>query len=193
MATITLGWSLVEQGSHDEGIELMRRGIAAHEQTGTQIARPHFLALLAEALGRAGRADEGLRLFNDAMELAQQNGERCYLAELYRVKGELELMRGSQRVLSQAATGGKGKLKTEGSVEAEREAETCFAESIRIAQQQKAKSWELRATVSLARLYRDGGKQKKARSLLAPIYASLTEGFDTLDVREAKALLGDGS
>ena len=189
MATITLGWSLVEQGNQDEGIELIRQGIAAHEGTGMQIATPHFIALLAEALGRAERADEGLRLFNDALELAQRNDEGCYVAELYRVKGELELMRGRQRVLSRAATGGKGKLNTEGSAQAEREAEACFQESIKIAQQQQAKSWELRATTSLARLYRDQGKQKKARNLLAPIYASFTEGFDTLDLRDAKALL----
>ena len=193
MSTVTRGWSLVEQGSQEEGIALLRQGIAAHEGTGTQIALPHFLAVLAESLGRAGRAEEGLRLFNDALELARRNDEGCYLAELYRVKGELELMRGRQRVLSRAATGGKGKLNTEGSAAAEREAEACFHESIRIAQEQKAKSWELRATMSLARLYQDQGKRKRGRNLLAPVYASFTEGFDTLDLREAKALLDDGS
>ena len=188
MSTVTRGWALVEQGSEAEGIELIRQGIAAHDQSGTQLARPHFMALLAEALGRAGQVEEALRLFDEALELAQRNDEGCYLAELYRVKGELQLTRVREHGLARAVPGGAG---VNGSVDALREAEACFHESIKIAQRQKAKSWELRATVSMARLYKSQRKLKKARGLLAPVYESFSEGFDTLDLLEAKALLDE--
>src|SRR5204863_7758995 len=157
MSTITRGWASFDQGSVEEGIQLICHGLAAHVRSGTQVARPHFLALLGEAQGRAGQAEDGLRLLDEAITSAERNNEGCYLAELYRVKGELELVHG-----------GEG-------------AEACFRKSIEIAQRQQAKSLELRTAMSLARLYRGQGKAKGARDLLAPVYGSFTEGFDTLD------------
>jgi predicted ATPase/DNA-binding winged helix-turn-helix (wHTH) protein len=188
-ATITRAWALIEQGLQEEGIEQMRQGLAAHQATGAEVARPHFLALLAEALGRAHQAEEGLRVMEEALEAAHRHEEGSYLAELYHIKGELLLMQATGRGVSRAATGGKTVFEPEPPVVAQ--AEGCFNQSIKIAQQQKAKSWELRAVMSLARLYQNQGKQEEARGLLAQIYDRFTEGFDTLDLREAKALLDE--
>ena len=188
-ATIVRGWALLEQGLQEEGIEKVREGLAAHQATGAKVARPHFLAVLVEALGKVRQAEEGLRVLEEALELTHPNGEACYLAELYRIKGELLLMQATDRVLSRAVAGGKAVVEAEPPAVAQ--AEGCFSQSIKIAQQQKAKSWELRAVVSLARLYQNQGKQEEARGLLTQIYDRFTEGFDTVDLREAKALLDE--
>ncbi|MFY9555657.1 MAG: AAA family ATPase [Blastocatellia bacterium] len=189
-ATITRGWALIEQGLQEEGIEQMRQGLAAHKATGTVVTRPHFLALLAEALGKARQFEEGLRVLEEALELAHRNGEKCYLAELYRIKGELLLMHATNRDGPRAATDGKEVGESE---RPEIAAEGCFDQSIKIAQQQNAKSWELRTAMSLARLYQKQGKRQEARILLTKIYGTFTEGFDTMDLREAKALLNGSS
>ena len=177
-AKVLRGWALVEQGLQEDGIAMMREGLAAHQATGTEMARPHFLILLGEALGKAGEPDEGLDLLEKALALIHSKGERCYLAEVYRVKGELILMRAERVVVH-------------GEPPAVSEAEACFHQSIQIAQQQKAKSYELRTAMSLARLYQKQNKREEARDLLAPIFSFFTEGFDTGDLSEAKALLAD--
>jgi predicted ATPase len=169
-ATIVRGWALMERGLQEEGIEQMREGLAAHQATGTEMARPLFLTLLGEALGKAHRTEEGLQLLEEGLALVHRQGERCYLAEIYRIKGELLLMQ---------ATSQKQSL----------QAEACFHRSINTAQEQKAKSCELRACMSLARLYQNQRKHEEARNVLAQIYDSFTEGFATADLREAKALL----
>jgi len=158
-AEITRGWALFEQGSREEGIEQMRQGLAVHQATGAKVIHPQFLTLLGEALGKSGQTEEALRLLDEALETAQRNQDENYLAEIYRIKGEL--------------TGD----------------EECFNQSLRIARRQQAKSWELRTAMSLAHLYKRQGKQAEAQALLAPVYNSFTEGFDTVDLREAKALL----
>ena len=175
-ATIVLGWALSEQGMEEEGIEQMRQGIAAHEATGTEMARPLFLSLLGEALGKTHQTEEGLDLLEEALSLIHRKGERCYLPELYRIKGELLLMRDE-------------KVRINGELADASDAEACFHESIKIAQQQKAKAYELRARMSLSRLYQNQNKHQEARNVLAQIYDSFTEGFDTADLLEAKALL----
>ena len=167
----------------------MREGLAAYQATGTELMRPHFLALLAEALAKARHVEEGLRILEEALAVVHRNGERYYQAELYRLKGELLLMQATGR--GRLASGYRWKRCGRGRAPAVAQAEACFNQSIKIAQQQKAKSWELRAVMSLARLYQNQGKQKEARSLLAQIYDRFTEGFDTLDLREAKALLDE--
>ena len=187
MATFTLGWALIEQGRPEEAIQQMRQGLAAQQATGTQVLLPHFMALLAEALAKSGQAEEGLLISEEALVVADRTGEGYYQAELYRIKGELLLTQARSRGLSRAATGGKAVFETEPPSVVQ--AEGCFNQSIKIAQQQKAKSWELRAVMSLARLYQNQGKQEEARGLLARIYDSFTEGFETTDLREAKALL----
>ena len=121
--------------------------------------------------------------------MADRNGEAYYRAELHRVRGELLLMQAGDRSLSRAATGGRVVVGAERSVVAQ--AESCFNQSINIARLQKAKSWELRAAMSLARLYQEQGKQEEARSLLTQTYRTFTEGFDTVDLREGKALLDE--
>jgi predicted ATPase len=170
MATVMRCWSRFEQQGEEEVIEQMREALAALEATGTAFVRPHFLALLAEALAKARHYEEGLRMLEDALSSSQRNGHRYYQAELYRVKGELLLMQSKGPGVTRAAEG-------------------CFKESVKIAQQQKAKSWELRAVMSMARLHQNKSKQAETRSLLTQIYCSFTEGFDTVELREAKTLL----
>lgn len=191
MATIARGGALTEQGQEEEGVEQMRQGLAAHQATGAELARSHFLALLGEALGRNGQAEEGLRLLDEALGLADRDGEICspHQAELYRIKGELLLMQATSRDLSRVAAGGGAVVKPEPPEVAQ--AEGCFSRSIKIARRQKAKSWELRAVMSLARLYQNRGRMEEARDLLTHIYDRFTEGFDTADLREAKALLDE--
>jgi predicted ATPase len=169
MSMIILGSTLFDLGSQEEGIAEMRLGLAAYKATGTQIARPQFLALLAEALGRMAQFEEGLCLIEEAIQLAQSRHEHCYLAELYRSKGELLFMQAGDQELSEA----------------------CFQESLKIGRQQQAKSWVLRASISLARLYQNRRRHEKALDLIRPVYESFTEGFDTLDLREAQSLLDE--
>jgi len=188
MSTITLGWALFEQGKREEAIEQMRQGLAAHQATGSEVVLPHFLGLLAEALGKARQTEEGLRVLDEALEAAR-HGDGCYLAELHRIKGELILMQASSRGISRAATVGKTVVEAE--LPPVAQAEGCFKQSMAIAQQQQAKSWELRAVMSLARLYQNQGKREEARTLLTQIYLWFTEGFDTKDLRDAKALLDE--
>lgn len=187
MATVMRGWVLLTQGQHEEAIEQMREGLAALQATGTELVRPHFLGLLAEALGHARQPEEGLRALEEALNLAQRGGERYYEAELYRLKGELLLMQASGQGPSLAATSGKALIEAEPTARAQ--AEACFNQSIKIAQKQKAKSWELRAAMSMARLYQNQSKQKEAHTLLTRTYSRFAEGFATTDLREAKALL----
>ena len=130
--------------------------------------QPCFLALLAEAQGTMEQPAEGLTTLTEALTLVDTTGERWYDSELYRLKGELLLQQNSDN---------------------QAEAENCFQHAISIAQSQQAKSWELRATTSLARLWQQQGKRQEAHDLLAPVYGWFTEGFDTADLQEAKALL----
>jgi predicted ATPase len=189
MATITRGRALNDRGRREEAIEQIRQGLAALQATGTELFRPHFLALLGEALRDAGQAEEGLRVSEEALEMAHRTCEGNYLAELYRLKGELLLLQPKGRDVSRAATDRRAPLEAE--LASIARAEACFNQSIEIARHQKAKSWELRAAMSLARLHQNQGKKKAARCLLAEIYGTFTEGLDTMDLREAKALLDD--
>jgi predicted ATPase len=181
--TIERGGALAAQGQREEGIAQMRQGLAAFRATGAEIQRTYFLALLAEAYGKGGQATEGLPLVAEALATADRTGERFYEAELYRLKGELSLQ----------SKPGEDKSKTsqdESEVRSpESEAEACFWQAIEIARRQQAKSLELRATMSLAWLWQQQGKQKEAHQMLAEIYNWFTEGFDTKDLQEAKALL----
>jgi predicted ATPase len=173
----------------------MQQGLAAWRVTGAELSLPESLASLAQAYGRAGQVEEGLGLIAEALALVDKNGERCWEAELYRLKGEL--------LLRQVEAEAKGKAKVEVEVEAKaevrteadahyREAERCFERALDLARRQRAKSWELRAAMSLCRLqYSRGsqGKREAARGTLAEIYGWFSEGFDTADLREARALL----
>jgi predicted ATPase len=161
-------WALAHQGQTKEGIEQINQGLMDYRATGTEALRPYFLALLAEAHGTHGQPEAGLTVLTEALTLAETTGERWYESEIYRVKGELLLQ---QNTDNQA------------------EAETCFHHALDIARTQQAKSFELRTATSLARLWQEQGKRQEAHDLLAPIYGWFTEGFDTTDLQEAKALL----
>ena len=146
----------------------MHQGLAALRATGAEMLRPYYLALLAEAYAQVGQPEAGLTVLAEALAVVDNTGERRWEAELYRLKGELLLAR---------------------SAEQHAEAEACFHQALDIARRQQAKSLELRAAMSLSRLWQQQGKRAEARELLAPIYGWFTEGFDTADLREAKALL----
>ena len=187
MAAIVQAWALLTQRRTEQAVEQMRQGLAALQATGTERVRPHFLALLAEAMDTDRQVEEGLRLLEEAQALIDRNSERYYQAELYRLKGELLWKQSTGRAVAHATRSGDPVVGTEASAVAD--AEACFSQSIKIAQGQQAKSLELRAALSLARLYQSRGRREEARSLLAQIYDRFTEGFDTMDLREAKALL----
>jgi len=185
-ATVACSWARSEPGRQEE-VEQLRQGLAAHHATGTELLLPHFLALMVEALDNAGQHEKGLQVVEEALTLADRNREHYYDAELYRLKGELLLTQSTVRVRGQAATAG-----TVPDVEYARgasTAEACFDQSIKIAQRQNAKSLELRPTMSLARLYQKLSRSEDARVRLARVYDEFTEGFDTADLLEAKALL----
>jgi predicted ATPase len=168
------GWIRAERGQREEGIAQIRQGLAAFWDTGGEVLRPYFLALLAEECGKAGPLEEGLAVLAEALAITHKNQDRFYEAELYRLKGELTLKQ--SRVESLASS-------------AQKEAEGCFHKAIAIARRQNAKSLELRAVMSLARLWQQQGKQSEAHKLLSEVYNWFTEGFDTKDLQEAKALL----
>jgi predicted ATPase len=177
--TVVRGWALAERGQAEEGLAQIRQGLAALRAMGGELGRPYQLALLAPAHGKGGQAKEGLAVLAEALAAVDNRGERWWEAELYRLKGELTLQKlhilGSKVPVSSPQT--------------EVEAEACFEQAIAIARRQQAKSLELRAVMSLARLWQQQGKKDKARPILAELYGWFTEGFDTKDLQEAKALL----
>jgi predicted ATPase len=173
MGTIFRGWALAEQGQAEEGIAQMQQGTAAFRAIGTELARPHFLALLAEGYEGMGRVEEGLNALAEALAAANKTEERWYEAELYRLKGTLTLQSQPHALKSHV----------------EEEAGECFWKAIEIARRQQAKSWELRAVTSLSRLWQKQGKKDEARQMLAESYGWFREGFDTKDLQEAKTLL----
>jgi DNA-binding winged helix-turn-helix (wHTH) protein/tetratricopeptide (TPR) repeat protein len=191
------GQALARQGQVEEGMALMRQGWTAFHASGTEATRSQVLGVLAEMYGEVGRAEEGLSLLAEVLTHVDKTEERVYEAELYRIKGELTLQQfqvsGSKFQVSSTKTRNQKRETRNHSptpgTQAEAEAEACFLKAIEIARQQQAKSWELRAAVSLARLWQQQGKKEEARTMLAEIYGWFTEGFDTKDLQEAKALL----
>jgi predicted ATPase len=187
--TVLQGWARVRQGQAGEGLTLIHQGINDWRASGVNLILPYYLALLAEAYGRAGRPDEGLHELTGALALVEATGERWYEAELHRLKGELMLQQQSkvQSLKSKVPSTQHPAPRTH----AKAEAEACFLKAIEVARKQQAKSLELRATVSLARLWQQQGKKEEARQMLAEIYGWFTEGFDTQDLQEARALLDE--
>jgi predicted ATPase len=165
--TIFRGWTLVERGQQEEGIEQIRQGLDAWNATGAYAGDSPYHSLLAEAHLRMGQVTEGLAVLDKALAKVEETGERYMEAEYHRLKGELLLMGGADA----------------GEVERQ------FLQAIDTARQQGARSLELRATVSLSRLWQAQSRKKEARQMLAGIYDWFSEGFDTVDLKEAKALL----
>jgi predicted ATPase len=166
--TIFHGWATVKNGNVMEGISLLRRGFAEYRATETQTWMPYYIALLAGACKIAGQIDEALALLDDALQIVERTGERWFIAELNRHKGQLLLRQGHTEA-----------------------AEELYCNGLKIAREQEAKLWELRAAVSLTRLRRDQDRRAEARDLLAPIYGWFTEGFETPDLKDAKTLLDE--
>jgi predicted ATPase len=200
--TMLRGWALTEQGQVEEGITQMQQGLAAFRATGAELERPYWLVLLAEAHEKIEHAEEGLTLLSEALAVVEKSGVRFYEAELYRLRGELTLQGANQKAKVKAQ---KSKVPDPQSQlpDPNSEAEACFLKAIEIAQRQQAKSLELRATVSLVRLRKQQAAQSESRNtnhasraalaeahtMLSEIYNWFTEGFDTKDLQEAKALL----
>jgi DNA-binding SARP family transcriptional activator/tetratricopeptide (TPR) repeat protein len=164
---ILLGWALAQQGQVEAGIARMQSSLAIRVTMDAHLHQPAFLALLAEVYGQAGQPEQGVRVLDEALSIAEVTGDRWSHPELYRLKGEL--------------------LRRQG-VDAQ-EVESHFCQALAVAQQQEAKSLELRAAMSLARLWQQQNQRQQARALLAEIYGWFTEGFHTPDLIEARALL----
>jgi predicted ATPase len=178
---------LAEQGLHAEGIAQIRQGLAAHEATGALLIRPYWLSLLAQAYGRSGQIEDGLRVLEEA--LATTHDQHIWKAELHRLLGELLLVLPGGRSSIEAALVNTSILTGTGQPVAQ--AEQCFRYAVEVARGQQSKSLELRAGTSLARLWKSHNRHPEGRDLLVPIYNSFTEGFDTPDLKEAKALLDE--
>lgn len=166
--SVFLGWAMVERGEGQAGIARIEEGLAAFQATRVKLTHSWWLGLRAEAYGKIGRLEEGLTVLAEALRAVHDNGEHFYEAELQRLKGTFLLQL---------------------SADNQREAETCFQHALTIAQNQGAKAWELRTATSLTLLWQQQGKRQQAHDRLAPIYNWFTEGFDTPDLQEAKALL----
>jgi predicted ATPase len=164
------GWIQAVQDKRQIGLDQMQEGLAACRATGSELDRPWLLGLIAEVYGQGRQSEEGLTVLAEALALAEKTGECWYDAELYRLKGQLLLQQSPDNAT---------------------EATACFHQAITIAQNQSAKSWELRAATSLAKLWQQQGKRQDAYDLLAPVYGWFTEGFDTDDLKDAKALLNE--
>ena len=168
LGTTFRGWLKVKIGDVAQGLRLLRSGSTTNRATGAEHMMPYSLALLAEAYEIAGQIRDAMSELDDALDVVERTGERWFAAKLYRHKGQLLSGQGH----SQAA-------------------EELYQRALSVAREQEAKLWELRAAVSLVRLRRDQGRRAAARDLLAPVYGWFTEGFDTPDLKEAKALLDE--
>jgi predicted ATPase/class 3 adenylate cyclase len=170
MGTSLRGWALAMQGQGEEGLAQVRQGIAAYRATGAALWVPYFCTLLADVSNHLGHAEDDLQVLAEAHTLVEQHEERWWEAEISRLRGVL--------LLRQPGT-------------PQAEAEAWLQRALDVARRQQAKSWEVRAAMSLARLWQQQGKRAEAHELLAPIYGWFTEGFDTTDLQEAKALLAE--
>jgi predicted ATPase len=168
LGTILRGWALAMQGQREEGLAQIRQGLSAYRATGAALGVPYLCTVLADVSAHLGHTEEGLQALAEAHALVEQHEERWWEAELYRLRGVL--------LLRQTET-------------PQEEAEACFQRALDVTRRQEAKSLELRATMSLARLWQEQDKRAEAYELLAPVYRWFTEGFDTADLQEARALL----
>jgi predicted ATPase len=169
-STTHRGWAIAEQGRPEQGIAFMREGLAMAHGAGADIGRTDLLCHLAEACMKADRLDDALSTVSEAVAAADQQEERYYEPDIYRVKGEVLLRQDYSNI---------------------RQAEDCFRMAVEIARKHSRKSLELRATISLARLLAREGRRDEARTMLAEIYNWFTEGFDTADLKDAKVLLDE--
>src|SRR3984893_4687788 len=165
-----LGWALIEEGKLTDGIANLSEGIADLDSIRNLISKSLFLGALADGYRKTGDAKRAQELLDEAIDWANQTGERFYECELHRLRGEVRLMGNDPNATA---------------------ADNCFRTAITLARVQSAKGWELRATTSLAQLLTKQGRRDEARTMLADIYNWFTEGFDTADLIDAKNLLAE--
>jgi class 3 adenylate cyclase/predicted ATPase len=170
-ATMLRGWALVELNQIDEGLNQIRTGLQGYEAMEAWLAGSWFKTLLAHAYGKAGRPDGAVRALDDAFAIAERTGERFFLAELYRVQGEIALMHRGPEAAS--------------------EAEACFKRSLELSRKQEALAWELRTAVSLSRLWQNLGKREEAAQMLGPVFDKFKKGISTQDAREAAQMMSE--
>jgi predicted ATPase len=168
MGTSVRGWALAMQGQGEEGMAQVRQGVAAWQATGAVLYVPYYCTVLADVAAHLGHPEDSLQALAEAHTLVEQQEERWWEAEIHRLRGVL--------LLQQPGTSPV-------------DAEAWLQRALDVARRQQAKSLELRAAMSLSRLWQQQGKQAEAHALLAPVYGWFTEGFDTADLQEAKALL----
>jgi predicted ATPase len=168
MGTFLRGWALTALGQREEGMIQLLRGIADWRGIGTELFVPYFLGDVAEGYGVLQQVDEAFDALKEGWEAMERTSEQWWKAELHRLEGDL-LLHQSSSDMAQSAN--------------------CFRQALDVARNQKAKSLELRAATSLARLWLSQDRRQEAYDLLAPVYDWFTEGFDTADLQEAKALL----
>jgi predicted ATPase len=171
ITTFQQGLWLLRHGQEQEGNAQVQQGLTAYRAMGARLELPYMLAQLAGTYGSLGQPAEGLTMLREALALVETTGERWWEAELYRLQGEL--------LLAQAGTPSKMI-----------EAEACMQKALAIARYQQAKSLELRAVMSLSRLWQQQGKRATAHQLLTDMYSWFTEGFNTADLQQARTLLG---
>jgi predicted ATPase len=174
LGEIYRGWLLAEEGRREEGAARIHQGLALYQMIGAELGRPTFLGILAEVCDQLGRSDEARSAVAEALDTGARTGLHYWDAELHRLAGTLVL-----RAAPEGAQAG-----------AEQQVESCFREALEIARRQNAKFHELRAAMSLSRLWHRQGKGREAHALLSAVYGWFTEGFETADLRDAKALLG---
>jgi predicted ATPase len=167
-AMVARGFLLAQTAKASNAIEVLTSGMTALRSTGSTVFAPAYLSYLARAYAELGNLDDARRCISEAMAAVETTKETWFEAEINRMAGEIALM-SPERDSAKA--------------------ESCFERALAVARAQQAKSWELRSATSMARLWRDQGKRDEARNLLAPVYGWFTEGFDTLDLKEAKVLL----
>ena len=168
LGTLHKGAGLLLQGRREEALPLLLKGLSAFRATGAEVRVPYYLGMLGEAYTQAGRFEDAHKALDEGLAVAEKNDDRCHEAELHRLKGELLLAE---------------------SADQDAAAEECFRQAIETARRQQSKAWELRATMSLARLWQRQGRRDEARAALAAVYGTYTEGFTTPDLVDAKALL----
>jgi predicted ATPase len=184
------GWALTEQRQMKEGLAQMQQGLTISRTVGAALGLTTALGKLAEAYRKGKQVEEGLTVLAEAFIHAEKSGERFYEAELYRLKGELTLQQESKEPRARSKEQKSEKPNPKAQI-LDPQGEACFYKAIAVSRSQQAKSLELRATTSLARLWQQQGKQKEAHQMLSEIYTWFTEGFATKDLREAKALLDE--
>jgi len=188
LANIDLGWAEAEHGKVELELEHMRNGLSSYVATGARLWRPHCSGVLAATLGRTGQLDEGLNVIAEALALVDEAGEHYSVSELHRLQGDLLMIR-AVGIDSWHSEIPETPRRSQSIAKSLSEAKGCFDRALEIAIEQQARSYQLRATTSLARLAQLEGNRKQGRKLLSTAYGFFSEGYQTADVLAARTLM----